>query len=137
VLNRLVGTLFVTLVAATATPSTNPIDRALEKYWSAHGIEIPPLVADSVFARRVYLDIWGLLPTPEQLVDFERDRRPEKRDRLIQQLLANRRNYSEHAISFWNDLLRNDEGVVYEGARESITKWLVQALENIFPTISL
>jgi len=94
---------------------------------------VPPTVADQVFARRIYLDIWGLLPTPEQLVDFERDRRPDKRDHLIQQLLANRRNYSEHWISFWNDLLRNDEGVVYEGARESITKWLLQALENNLP----
>lgn len=125
--------LLVALTALTATPSTNPADRALEKYWSTHGIGVPPPVADQVFARRVYLDIWGLLPTPEQLADFERDRRPDKRDHLIHQLLANRRNYSEHWISFWNDLLRNDEGVVYEGARESITKWLLQALENNLP----
>jgi hypothetical protein len=94
---------------------------------------VPAPVSGSLFARRAYLDLWGLLPTPEQLQEFERDRHPDKRERLIDQLLANRRNYSEHWISFWNDLLRNDEGVLYEGARESITVWLLQALESNLP----
>jgi hypothetical protein len=112
---------------------SNPIDRSLESYWTAHGVSVPAPVSDSLFARRVYLDLWGLLPTPEQLREFEGDRDPRKRERLIEQLLENRRNYSENWISFWNDLLRNDEGVRYEGARESITTWLLQALENNVP----
>ena len=120
-------------VSAAAVDRSNPVDRALETYWTSHGVAVPEPVSGAVFARRVYLDLWGLLPTPEQLQDFERDRRPDKRERLIEQLLANRGNYSEHWISFWNDLLRNDEGVVYEGARESITSWLLQALENNLP----
>jgi hypothetical protein len=118
---------------AGATVPTNPIDRALERYWVKNGVKIPSPVSDSVFARRVYLDIWGLLPAPDQLFKFERDDRPDKRRLLIQQLLSGRHNYSEHWISFWNDLLRNDEGVLYEGARESITKWLLQALEDNLP----
>jgi hypothetical protein len=125
--------LFSWSVAAPATDRSNPIDRAVQDYWTSHGIAAPAPVSDAVFARRVYLDLWGLLPTPEQLQDFARDRRPDKREHLIEQLLANRRNYSEHWISFWNDLLRNDEGVLYEGARESITPWLLQALENNLP----
>ena len=48
-------------------------------------------------------------------------------------LLANRRPYAEHWISFWNDLLRNDEGVIYHGERKSITEWLLAALENNMP----
>jgi len=124
--------LSLSVSAVLAEPS-NPIDRALENYWTSRGIAVPAPVSASLFARRAYLDLWGLLPTPEQLLDFERDRRPDKRERLIEQLLANRRNYSEHWISFWNDLLRNDEGVLYEGARESITAWLLQALENNLP----
>ena len=120
-------------VFAAATEGTNPLDRAIGNYWKSHGVPVPAPVSAAVFARRVYLDLWGLLPTPEQLQDFERDPGPNKRERLIGQLLANRRNYSEHWISFWNDLLRNDEGVLYEGARESITTWLLQALENNLP----
>jgi hypothetical protein len=120
-------------VSAGAVDQSNPVDRALEGYWTAHGVAVPAPVNDAVFARRVFLDLWGLLPTPEQLHDFERDQRAGKREHLIEQLLANRRNYSENWISFWNDLLRNDEGVLYEGARESITTWLLQALEKNLP----
>jgi Protein of unknown function (DUF1549)/Protein of unknown function (DUF1553) len=121
------------IVFAAAPEPSNPIDRVLENYWTSRGIIVPAPVNAAVFARRVYLDLWGLLPTPEQLQEFERDSRPDKRDRLIEQLLTNRRNYSENWISFWNDLLRNDEGVLYEGARESISSWLLQALENNLP----
>lgn len=90
-------------------------------------------VSDAVFARRVYLDVWGLLPTPEQLGKFERDRDPQKRRKLIDQLLAHGENYAGHFISFWNDLLRNDDGVVYYGERKSITPWLRKALEDNMP----
>ena len=74
--------------------------------------------------RRAYLDLWGMLPRPEQFQAFAADRGPDKRQRLVRELLANRRNYAEHWISFWNDLLRNDEGVIYHGLRESISNWL-------------
>lgn len=129
--------LFVLLLCASAigarAEGQNPIDPILKSYWLAHAISVPSPVADTVFARRVYLDIWGLLPTPEQLAAFEKDTRTGKRVRLIETLLANRQNYSEHWISFWNDLLRNDEGVNYAGARQTITKWLAQALEDNLP----
>ncbi|MBI3209859.1 MAG: DUF1549 domain-containing protein [Candidatus Solibacter usitatus] len=89
-------------------------------------------VADNVFARRVYLDLWGLLPTPEQLAAFEKDQDPARREKLVDALLADSGNYTAHWISFWNDVLRNEEGVVYYGERQSITAWLRRALtENV------
>jgi hypothetical protein len=103
----------------------NPIDRFVP-------LQVTP-VSDALFARRVYLDLHGLLPTPEQLRAFERDRSLRKRAALIDRLLAERKSYAEHWISFFNDLLRNDEGVVYHGERKSITPWLVRALENNMP----
>ena len=39
-----------------------------------HGEAQPSLVDDALFARRVYLDLWGLLPTPEELQAFLADR---------------------------------------------------------------
>ena len=71
------------------------------------------LVSDPTFARRAYLDIWGLLPSPEQLQAFLADPAPDKRDRLVATLLADNTKYAEHWISFWNDLLRNDDGQSY------------------------
>src|SRR5579872_2503312 len=131
---RLTAVLFVCFdIALATTPTPNPIDPILEQYWTKNNVAAPPQVSDAVFARRAYLDLWGLLPTPEQLSAFQHDGSVDKRERLLDELLSNKRNYSENWISFWNDLLRNDEGVRYEGARESITQWLLQALENNLP----
>ena len=111
----------------------NPIDRFAASYFRKHGLSFSPVVADVVFARRAYLDLWGLLPTPTQLAVFLDDKQPGKRERLVEALLSDRRNYSEHWISFWNDLLRNDEGVVYHGERQTITTWLLKALDDNLP----
>lgn len=92
-----------------------------------------PLVSDGVFARRVWLDLWGLLPTPAELKRFEDDRTEGKRDKLVARLLSHKENYAGHWMSFWNDLLRNDEGVIYHGERKSITPWLRKALEDNLP----
>jgi len=106
------------------------LDAVVDAYFARQGAQVPAVVPDAVFARRVYLDVWGLPPTPEQLDEFLRDRRPDKRERLLDRLLAGEKNYSEHWISWWNDLLRNDEGVAYHGARQSISRWLLGALEK-------
>lgn len=112
---------------------SNPIDAFGASYFQRHGMPFPRPVPDAVFARRVYLDLWGLLPTPDELAEFLLDARPDKRERLIDQLFSHKKNYSEHWISFWNDLLRNDEGVYYHGTRESISGWLLKALEDNLP----
>jgi mono/diheme cytochrome c family protein len=111
----------------------DPIDRFTAAYFRQHGQSFSAAVADAVFARRAYLDLWGLLPTPTQLARFLGDTQPGKRERLVDSLLSDRKNYSEHWISFWNDLLRNDEGVVYHGERQSITTWLLKALDENLP----
>ncbi len=111
----------------------NPIDSFVDAYFRKQGLAWPEPISDARFVRRAYLDLWGLLPTPQQRDAFLADTSPAKRERLVETLLANRRNYSEHWVSFWNDLLRNDEGVVYHGERQSITKWLLPALADNTP----
>jgi Protein of unknown function (DUF1549)/Protein of unknown function (DUF1553)/Planctomycete cytochrome C/NPCBM/NEW2 domain len=109
------------------------VDRWLEAYWREHAVTPAAVVPDAAFARRAYLDAWGLLPTPEQLRKFMSSTDNRKREALVDELLANKRQYSENWISFWNDLLRNDEGVNYANARKSITPWLQQSLEENLP----
>lgn len=59
---------------------------------------IPPsdLSDDAMFCRRVYLDVIGLIPTPEEVTQFIDDRNPAKRARLIDTLL----DRPEH-VDFW------------------------------------
>lgn len=114
---------------------THPVDRLLEPYFARHGFKPPKPVSDRVFARRVYLDVIGLLPTPAELAAFEKDRRPDKRARLVRQLLHDSARYAEHWLSFWNDCLRNDyRGTGYiDGGRKQITPWLYAALVTNMP----
>ena len=104
----------------------NPIDRFLGK--PAKG-----LATDNTFARRAYLDSWGIAPSPQNLAAFLSNTRPDKRTRLIETLLGDERLYTGHWISWWNDLLRNDIGVVYHGDHRSITPWLDRALRTNMP----
>jgi hypothetical protein len=111
----------------------SPIDRLVSSYLTEQGVPEPELVGDAAFARRAYLDIWGLLPTPLELQAFVADSSPTKRSALVNRLLADNDKYAEHWISFWNDLLRNDEGVNYYSeteSRKSITEWLLPALRS-------
>ena len=113
-----------------------PIDRFVAQYLREQGAPQPELINDAAFARRAYLDIWGLLPPPEELQAFLADRNAAKRTALVQRLLADNTKYAEHWISFWNDLLRNDEGVNYyseTSSRKSISTWLMSALVRNVP----
>lgn len=108
--------------------SGSEVDRFLAAFWAKHQVKPPSVVPDRVFARRAYLDIIGLLPTPEQLDRFERDSRPDKRAHLVDALLADNQAYAEHWMSFWNDLLRNDEQTNIDGLRKPVTRWLLASL---------
>ncbi len=109
---------------------THPIDRIIDAQLAKVKRPRPQGIDDAAFARRAYLDIIGLLPTPEELQKFLSDTRPEKRTLLVQQLLANDIGYAEYWLTFWNDLLRNDytgTGFI-TGGRKQISKWLYQSL---------
>lgn len=113
----------------------NPIDRILLPYFAAHGGATQAVVTDAVFARRVWLDTIGLLPSPSELLAFEKDETPTKREALVDRLLGDSRGYAEHWLSFWNDLLRNDyRGTGFiDGGRKQISGWLYTALKSNLP----
>ena len=118
-----------------APKAANPIDRFMKPYFAAHKIKPSKPVNDRLFMRRAYLDVIGLLPPPEELELFVADRHKDKRGRLVERLLADDRDYAEHWLSFWNDLLRNDyKGTGYiDGGRKQITRWLYSALLTNMP----
>ncbi len=108
----------------------HPIDRILDAYLAKRGLLRAAPMGDNAFARRAYFDVVGLPPTPEQTAAFLADRRADKRQRLVGQVLSNDQAYAEHWLSFWNDLLRNTyAGAGYiEGGRKQITLWLYRSL---------
>lgn len=112
----------------------NPVDRFVARDADAKALDRAP-VGDRVFARRVSLDLTGLLPSPEALDAFEKDRRPDKDARLVAALLDDRRAYADHWLTFWNDALRNayrGPGFI-DGGRKTITRWLYRSLHDNTP----
>ena len=122
------------LPVSAASP-VHPIDQILQPYFRNNHLQPGPVIEDRLFARRVWLDVIGLLPSGDELECFERDARPNKRAVLVERLLAEDRPYAEHWLSFWNDLLRNDyHGTGYiDGGRKQITGWLYSALLTNMP----
>lgn len=55
-----------------------------------------PTCDDGTYLRRLALDLTGTLPTPEQLTAFRADGRPDKRERLVESLLA-----APAFVDFW------------------------------------
>lgn len=109
---------------------SHPVDKLLTAYFEVQDQEVSELVDDKTFIRRAYLDVIGLLPGPEEIQAFEQKSSPDKRAQLVDELLSDNKNYTQHWLSFWNDLLRNDySGTGFiTGGRKQITDWLYHSL---------
>jgi hypothetical protein len=108
----------------------HPIDRILAPYFAKQKDGNQALVTDDVFYRRASLDIVGLLPLTEELETFVANADPQKREKLVEALLLDKRAYTDHWLCFWNDLLRNEyKGTGYiDGGRKQITSWLYNSI---------
>lgn len=67
-------------------------------------VALSPRVDDEAFLRRVFLDTVGVPPAPHEAEAFLSDKSADKRERLIDRLLADERG-ADHRISHWLDAL--------------------------------
>lgn len=113
----------------------NPVDRIIDQYLSDNKLPTPEPIDDLTFLRRVSLDLIGLPPTATEALAFQQDSSPDKRAKEIEALLADNIGYTDHWLTFWNDLLRNDysgTGFITKG-RTQISSWLYDALKTNMP----
>lgn len=108
----------------------HPVDRIIDAYLAGRNIPFPKPLDDASFIRRVYLDLIGLPPTAGELEAFLADQAADKRQAVINRLLAENRSYADHWMAFWNDLLRNEyKGTGFiDNGRSQITGWLYKVL---------
>ncbi len=74
----------------------NPIDEHVLNTLEVLGLAVSPPADERTFARRVYLDLTGRLPTLAQLAEFTSEDSPTKREALVDQLLE-----SDAFVDFW------------------------------------
>jgi hypothetical protein len=92
------------------------IDHFVLAGLEAQNLRPAPAAAPRTLARRLYFDLWGLPPTPEELETFLQDQRPDAYERLVDSLLASPR-YGERWAQHWLDVVRfaETEGFEYDG----------------------
>lgn len=94
----------VEIEPAPGMPEFNLIDRFLGARMASHGVEPAPLTNDYEFVRRIYVDVRGLIPTWEQVREFVNDSEPDKRNLLIERLMAGD-GWADPWVGYWQDLL--------------------------------
>lgn len=109
------------------------IDREVRAGWAREKITPPQRATDSVFLRRIYLDLVGMIPAYEEAALFLDDTDPKKRERLIDKLLADPR-YARNQAQVWdlNLLGRNPKGI-RQTNRDVFRKWLATQFKNNEP----
>lgn len=135
VLARGVGkTATAQILVATAPPLANSgppephfIDREIFGKLRQVGIEPYPLSSDAAFLRRVYLDLIGVLPSPEETARFLADHDPRKREALIDRLL-DRPEYTTHWLVKFEDWFRNSQYYSQGRTNGSFKRWLTDAI---------
>jgi hypothetical protein len=91
------------LTAVPATPPaqvTSDLDAVLEGKWKDEKITPASTADDATFLRRVYLDLTGQVPPVEKVQAFLADKKPDKRRRLVDELLAGDA-FAEHWARTW------------------------------------
>lgn len=74
-------------IKAPAEVPRDAADKLLLARMAKLNIVPSPLCGDLTFLRRVYLDVIGQLPTPDEIRAFQKDESPDKRARTIDRLL--------------------------------------------------
>ena len=111
----------------------NPIDNFILAKLEEEGLKPSPEADKTTLIRRVYLDLIGLPPTPDQVDAFLADKSPNAYENVVDALLASPR-YGERWARPWLDLARyaDTNGYEKDGRRTAwkYRDWVINALNK-------
>jgi len=121
----------------TAGWARNEIDRFVLAKQEEAGIAPAPEAAKATLARRVFFDLTGLPPTPDELKTFLDDTSADAYEKLVDRLLASPR-FGERWARHWLDTVRFGEsgGYEFDGDRAGAhhyRDWVIKALNADLP----
>jgi hypothetical protein len=114
-----------------------PIDSFVLAKIEQKGLEPSQDAERATFIRRATLDVWGLIPTPEEVDAFVKDRSPDAYQQLVERLLASPR-YGERQARRWLDLARyaDSSGFQNDHTRANLWRyrdWVIDAFNKDKP----
>ena len=101
---------------------SNEVDAFILEKLEAQGLSPAKRASRRTLAKRLYLDLIGLPPSPEELDAFLKDEAPDAYPRLVNQLLDDPR-FGEHWARYWLDLARYADTAGYEGDPDLPHAW--------------
>ncbi|HVA46068.1 MAG TPA: DUF1549 domain-containing protein [Pirellulales bacterium] len=101
----------------------NYIDRLVLAKWRQLGLAPSPRAGDSTFLRRATIDLCGRLPTVAETKAFLADASPNKREALIDRLLASP-DYPAYFALRWGSILRNSQLAGADQAAYAFHGWI-------------
>ncbi len=127
--------MFIDQVPGFEWPETTPnnfVDKWV--YDKLRQLQYTPaeICTDSEFLRRASLDVTGLLPSVERTREFLADSDPDKRTRLIDELLESE-EYPKFWALKWGDLLRMTGKLVGDDGVYKYHRWVEQAFQENMP----
>ncbi|MHC4878475.1 MAG: DUF1553 domain-containing protein [Planctomycetota bacterium] len=112
-------------------PVHNFIDELVDARLRKLNIHPSGLCNDADYLRRVYLDIIGTLPTADEARRFLASNDPQRRAKLVDELLQ-RPEYADLQALKWSDVLRVDRLALGHKAAYSYYRWIRESFaENV------
>lgn len=106
------------------------IDRHLHEFRESNGLSRLVLADDASFLRRVSLDLTGTLPTVAEVRDFLASTQPDKRESLVNRLLALPAS-SRHLATFWRRTwLPQTDTPAFAFLAASSERWIAERLQG-------
>ena len=138
--------MFVTPFASNAKlegwKNNNFVDELAAAKFRELGIEPSGLCDDATFLRRVTLDLIGTLPSPDTARAFIDSKLPDKRQRLIDELLGQtgdpaRDRFNDLYAAWWtlkwSDLIRNSSNKLGEQGMWALHNWIRESFRTNKP----
>lgn len=114
----------------------NPIDSFVLKTHKDKGLSPSPEADRRTLLRRIYFDLTGLPPTPDQINEFLLDHTPNAFEKVVDRLLASD-GYAERMTLVWMDASRYGDTSVFhdDGPRDMWPwrDWVLNAYKNNMP----
>lgn len=109
-------------VPGTAASARNAIDHFVRARLTEKGLAPSPEADKRTLLRRVYFDLIGLPPTPEEIDRFLKDASPDAYEKVVDRLLASPQ-YGERWARHWLDVVHFGETHGYDKDKLRPNAW--------------
>ena len=116
----------------SSPPEANSIDRFIFAKQRDLQLLPAPVINDATFLRRVFMDVTGTLPTADRAKSFLASTDPQKRAKLIDELLETD-EYAAFWAMKWADVMRGSDVTISRRGVHSFHRYLVQSFHDDKP----